>query len=229
MRKELDKVLSHLSGLSREYPKSGPEEEKLRGELIAKAANRMFLAALLCVREYQPRHYSALATATLKYLREMIETGGAEYRVSKPRGPKEFWEWMGGPEVAAAHTEIVRRLKAVWSAKPEIAALPDRDAAEQLFVFKARGSEAHRARNLLHQGRMRDRVVAIRTVSLEVMGTEISDSTARRWLKKFKTPAGLSHMILANALKRTPRKVQDLIRQGRAQIRHAQELDRRSE
>lgn len=229
MRKEADKVSRHLAGLSREYPVSNPEDEKLRDELIVKAAHRMFLGALLCVREYQPKHYSALATATLKYLREMIEQGSAEYQVKKPLGAKGFWEWIGGPEIAVAHDEIVRRLEESWSNPPKPDMLPDRAAAEEIFVFKARGKEELRASNLLRHARTRDRVAVIRTISLEVMRTEISDSTARRWLNSCETPARLSHKILANALKRTPRKVQELIRQGRAQIRAAQELDRRSE
>ncbi len=229
MRRESYKVFRHLCGVSREYPIDGPEAEKLRDSQISQATHQMLLGALLCVREYQPKHYSALATATLKYLRELIEKGSAEYEVKKPRGAREFWGWIGGPEIAVAHDEIVRRLKEAWSKQPRPDVLPDRDAAEQSFVFKARGNEKLRASNLLRYARTRDRIAAIRGASLEVMRTEISDSTARRWLKSLKTPARVSHKILANALKRTPRKIQDLIREGRAQNRVAPELDRRSE
>lgn len=226
--READRVLSNLAGAWRIYSSSDVEDEERRREVIAKTANWMVTAALVCVREYQPRHYSALKTAAPKYLESMIENGTAEFRINKPRGAKEFWEWAESAEIASAHDEIVRRLKAVWSMKPRLATLPDREATKQLFAFKARGNVPLYAGNRLLHARKSDRVAGIREASREVMAAEISDSTARRWLKQFETPARVSHMIIANALKRTPRKVQDLIRRGRAQIRFAQELDRRS-
>lgn len=229
MRRLVDKVFGYLHSFSREYSRSVSVAEERRVELVAMAAHRMLAAGLLCVVKYQPQHFEALKTATLAYLRKSIENGSAEYIVGKSRGPKKFWEWLAAPEIAAAHDEIGRRLKQAWSDRPKVPSLPDRDAAAELFIFKVGRDGRNYARNLLHQAKTRDRVAAIQQASLEVMRTQISDSTARRWLKERKTVARLSHKIIANALKRTPRNIQDLIRQGREQNRFADDLRRRDD
>lgn len=171
--KEIDFVLSHLVGAEGVLmPATSEEERRRRQAIVREAANRMFVAGLLSVKTYQPRQYSALATAAIRYIHEKIGKGTAAFTVQKPRGPKAFWEWMLGTSALATYNALVQKLREAWK-HPIIGplrALPPRAPTSRRY-----GVKQHIAGQLYH----RQRAAGIRAVQ-ELGKSRSTSITPRR-------------------------------------------------
>lgn len=221
--KEIDFVLSHLAGAERMLmPAVTEEERRRRQEIIGEAAKRMFVAGLLCLKAYEPRQYSALATAAMRYLRERIEQGTAAFTAHKPRGPKAFGEWMHGTRILAAYEEIVRQLEDAWKKLPTglVRPLPPRAPRT------ARYSEVQHVGGQRYHQRLADRISAVQRAAETVLQISIGDDVAKKWLKNHETPSRVALAMLGDVLKRSPRGMRDLLNRARKQVQFAKDNDR---
>ncbi len=206
--------------------RDGDEKFKARLAILQRAANRVMLGAAVYLGEKEPKIFSSILLASSHWADDMMMLGKAEFRVPRPSQDRKFYEWFFGPSIVGSHREIVRRLKAVWSAP-----LPSWRIVRNTPVSrKGRYDTPQRIGTERRRWQLNQRVQLVMQIASELHNEEaivdpVSEKLARKWVGLWDTPAKLSIQILGYFMKRTPRQTTTMLNTARKQIKERAEQD----
>jgi len=183
----------------------------------------MTLAAMsVRLKQTDPNIHRAVLLEGTRYAEEKLQNREPDFKITIPKSPPTFERFVARASVQVVFRVISRRLKSRWENTPSFARLRGH------YVNRTgRYTERQHQGNLRWQETVSYRTEAVMRIAsifergaarfISPTGTQpiLSESEARQWVIKLKTPNHIAYAILAFYQSMTPRQLKELMREAK--------------
>jgi hypothetical protein len=211
---ESESLYSRLHAAERRQPPPADQaEEDERTRLLQQGLMVAGLAALVYLREHKPAIHVQVASSVVRFTEDRLRKRRATFEIRPLAKDERFWSRVNIQYVLAGHRIFLPRLKEIWRERPLVPAdgKVRRSVALQLYGDRRYQGAHHRARLIAHRAKAVCALLAEMGIDKVEEGRRVTEQIAGRWVRMVKTPANVSHRILARLFGVSVRRVEQIL------------------
>jgi hypothetical protein len=213
-------------------PSEDPREHERRSKILNEARMMTLAAAMTRLRMTEPTIHRALLLGGEDYASARIEGRNVEFKIKIPKKPPTFQRVIARASVSVLYNAVLKRLTKNWNIVPN----SDYFLRSHYVSHKRRYGESQRAGN-----RRRQSIVQHRTEQLMKIASifeqkmkkyikssgdllqsanfpTVTESRARQWVVRLKTPAAIAQQLFAYHSRMSPRQFKELLREAKREL-----------